>query len=256
MKIRLASRQRSSRSLAALVALLALTLVPVAGQSATDPDVDPAEPIELTIEETLGDVLITSAEAYLQESAEGLTYLRVDYEVLNLSDETLTSHRFTLDLQGIEATVSAGGLLEPGEQETLSFIFVGKDVNGIDSSAPGGSVQLAGSSNSDNTRDCRLAKTRGQCDAIAASMQSMCNGKKVSQGCSAGAMVCEYSCFVDFRGDSCCSWDPDCKCIGRPTEITLEEATLEGLMPPDDPLVNPALGEERRLEVRPNYREP
>lgn len=96
------------------VALLALLGLPAAAAASTDPDVDPAEPIAVTVENGGGTVAITAAKGYLQVTAEGLRYLRIDYEVTNPGEEAIRGHRWRLSLGGAEAEVSVGGLLEPG----------------------------------------------------------------------------------------------------------------------------------------------
>jgi hypothetical protein len=238
---------------AAVVALLIAPVLAVPATAATDPDIDPAMPVELTLAQELDSLEITEAALYLQESKEGLRYLRIDYEIANVGDTTSTGHSFRLSVQGVETTVAAGDILEPGASVKRSYLLFGEDIDGVEPGSGDAVLDLHSATLGGTSRNCQLASTREQCDAVAASTQALCNGRQIGRGCDSGTVVCTQSCFTDSSGEFCCSWDPLCVCNGRPAELTLIEAIAEGLVPSDDPLIYPGAAEEHRLEVRPHH---
>jgi len=221
--------------------------------AATDPDIDPAMPLEVEIESSAVDGLrLVSAELWRHETAEGLPYLRVEYEVINEGDEPVLGHRSRLGLGEVVAASGDFGFLEPGQSAHFAFLALGQGVQGLPPSPGAATLSLVGATLSSATlNDCRIALTEAECQLRAGFLDPLCNGKCVSSGAAGGRAIClgPY-CGRDRWGNQCCTWEPFCDCQGR-MEATLTEAMFEDLLDPFDPLLQPLVDNPPWVEVKP-----
>ncbi len=241
--------------LAILSAVLALFGGLRPASAATDPDIDPATPIAVVLEDSGAGVLLTSAEVFLQQSAEGLPYLRLEYAVLNDGGEAVVSHALRIAVGEATAFASTGGELQPGEEQPFSYLIFGQAVSSLDPSTAEVLVTAVSSATSSTSGpDCEYARTRAECEVIAPSYNAFCNGDCIASGRTGGVPTCDrYRCYTDSRGVFCCDYSPSCKCYGyrSDTRRTITEGVFEGLVDPLDPLINPALDEPLEIEMRP-----
>lgn len=220
---------------------------------ATDPDGDPATPIPLNLETSAADVQLTAGEAFVQQTEEGLPYLRIDYTVLNVSSETVVSHGWQVNVGEAQAVSATGALLEPGEEMTFSALVFGKSVENLDPDADEVTlIALSSQTTTSSNRSCLFISTQSECEARVPAHNALCNGKCIARGHTAGMAVCQRSCFKDDSGQYCCDYTLWCECWGGlDFGLTLTEGLFEGLVDPVDPLVQPGVEEEIEIEVRP-----
>lgn len=232
----------------ALLSICLLFFVPTVALCATDPNVDPASPLPIDAFVEGAELDVVNAEAFLQESAEGLTYVRVDLEVVNTGSESVHDHAWEVDVDGVVAYIMTSGTIEPGEQRLFSKLIMGGGISPFAGGQPPVTVAVSSPQVSLPCSIMTQLNSFAACQQITARIGGLCRGKCISGGFAGGEQACLSRHYTDGSGITCQVWYSECVCEGRPT---LSEGLAEELFDPNDPLLGDIVVNPPWVESRP-----